>query len=179
MIQHKSSSKIILIPFFSRRLAIKKYAGKKSLLIKFSSTVSAKSILDFSWMKDIKSKDKQPIIFIAEGLFIYFEENELKKLFAQLATHFPNAEMFFEAIGPLMAKSSKIHDTVSKTQAKFKWGILNSKKLEMWDKRIKFIQEWHYVDRHHKRWRWIRFFTQLPLIKKLFAVKIIHIKFKQ
>lgn len=134
-----------------------------------------KSVFDFTWIDDVEQNGK-PVLFIAEGLFMYFKEDELKELFNELINRFPNPEMLLEATSPLIVGKSKHHDAVKKIgeKAEFKWGIGNAKALEAWNPRIRYIEEWNYADFHLKRWRFLRYIR--PVFRK-FNNKIIHLKF--
>ena len=132
-----------------------------------------KTVFDFSWMKEIEKIKKNHILFIAEGLFIYFKEKEVKEIFIKLAKYFPNAEILFSAMSPIIANTKR--NLALKINTNFKWGINSGKELEKWDTRIKFIEEWYYYD-YHKNTSWkMRLFKYIPLIRKL--RKVVHIKF--
>jgi len=141
----------------------------------------ARSITDFSWMGQIQKSEKQPVLFIGEGLFMYFEEEEVKNIFIKIADHFPSAELLFEINGPASVGRSKRHDALSKTdgQAEFKWGPASGAVCEIWDARIRFIREWNYLDRHRDRWRFMRFFAYIPPLKRHIMNKIVHMGFRE
>ena len=56
-------------------------------------TSIAKSLLDPSWCKDINSEDG--VFMIAEAVFQFFEESEMKQFFSMLADNFPDGEIVF------------------------------------------------------------------------------------
>ena len=134
----------------------------------------AKSVLDFSWVDEIEKGKKT--LFIAEGLFNYFNKADVKAIVMAIIDNFPDAEIIFEAYSPLVIKSWHRNPHVKKAFSMFKWGLHTGKSLEKWDDRITFIEEWSYLDRHPKRWRWIRHFRHIWPISKL--MKIVHISFK-
>lgn len=52
-----------------------------------------KSALDLSWLDAV---DNERGVFVsAQGLFMYFEEAEVKRLFFELFDHFPGVELMF------------------------------------------------------------------------------------
>jgi len=136
------------------------------------------SITDFAWVEQIQGPGK-PVLFIGEGLFMYFEAQEVKSIFIELASRFPQAELLFEVNGPITVGRSKYHDALSKTegQTEFKWGPASGVECEQWDSRIRFVQEWNYLDRHRDRWRFMRLFAYIPPLKRHIMNKIVHLKF--
>ena len=139
------------------------------------------SITDFSWMEQIQGAGNQPVLFLGEGLFMYFEEQEVKNVFIEMADHFPGAELLFEINGPVSVGRSKHHDALSKTdgQAEFKWGPASGAICETWDDRIRFVREWNYLDRHRDRWRFMRLFAYIPPLKRHIMNKIVHLRFME
>jgi O-methyltransferase involved in polyketide biosynthesis len=133
----------------------------------------SKSVLDFSWVEDIvKGRDT---LFIAEGLFIYFTEEQVKSIVLAIKENFPGSELLFEVYSPLMSRAWHRHPHLRKALSMFKWGIDTGKRLEKWAKGIDFLHEWHYIDRHLKRWKWIRLLRLIPTLRK--AMKIVHLRF--
>lgn len=136
----------------------------------------AKSVLDFSWIEEIQKN--KPTLFLAEGLFMYFTEEEVKSLFAVIGKHFPGAELLLETIAPFLAKRSDQHADVKKYDASFKWGIKTGKEFEKWGLGIKFINEYSFFDRYKNRWTFM--FKILRLFKAFRqSSQIIHIKFSE
>lgn len=132
----------------------------------------AKSVLDFSWVNDVV-KDRKTL-FIAEGLLNYFSEEDVKSIFKTIQENFPGSEIIFEAYSHLMKKAWHKHPHIKNAFSMFKWGIETGKLIEKWDKGIRFLQEWHYLDRHPKRWRWMRFFRYIPALRNV--MKIVHLR---
>ena len=101
------------------------------------------SILDFCWMDTVEAFKERPMLFIAEGILMYFDEDQNKALFIALSERFSNSGMVFEIISPLLMffKNPFISE-------KFKWGINNIKHIESWNKGISIRNEWSYSARH-------------------------------
>jgi len=139
------------------------------------------SITDLSWMEQIQRAGRKPVLFIGEGLFMYFEGQEVENIFIEIADHFPGAEVLFEINGPVSVGRSKHHDALSKTdgQAEFKWGPASGAVCETWDARIRFVREWNYLDRHRDRWRFMRLFAYIPPLKQHIMNKIVHLRFRE
>lgn len=134
----------------------------------------AKSIFDFTWIETIPKN--KPTLFIAEGLLMYFSEEEVKLILKTIGQAFPGAELLFEAISPFIAKRAHKHPDVKKFNVPFKWGIKTGQEIEKWHIDIQFIDEWYYFGRHKNKQPFsIRLMSLLPVFKK--SAKIVRIKF--
>lgn len=135
-----------------------------------------KSIFDPAWPQAIQ-RDDRPVLIIAEGVLMYFTEPEIKELLARLASEFPQAEMLFEILSPLLVKNSRRHDSVSKTNASFQWGVASGKMVEALHENIRFLEEWNYFDYHRNRWGWFGWLALIPAGRRYFNNKIAHLQF--
>ncbi|WP_319491623.1 class I SAM-dependent methyltransferase [uncultured Desulfobacter sp.] len=137
----------------------------------------ATSAYDFSWINEINPA--QAILIVAEGLLMYFSEDENKALFRQLAEKLSGAQMLFEMMAPAAVGKSRRHDALKKIDntPEFKWGIKNSREMESWHHGIQFVQEWNLVDYHKDRWRWPGYIARMPFIKPRVSQRIVHINF--
>lgn len=138
------------------------------------------SVFDTEWMEKVDDGGR-PVLLIAEGLCMYFEESELKPLFGRLAEHFPGAEMLVEVMGPAIVGKSKQHDSLSKIDnaPEFKWGIRDSRVMEAWHPDIRFVEELCYFDYHKKRAGWMGMIIRLPFIRSRIAPRIVRLRFEQ
>lgn len=151
---------------------------RKFVTEKDNNKFIARSIFDYTWIDEINHRNR-PVLIIAEGLFMYFSEDELKPFFNKLIKHFKGAEMLFEMLAPFMVGKSKRHETVSKisSQSEFKWGLKDSRIMESWNNRLKFKREWNYFDFHKDRWKWVGVIARLPFIRPKLATRIVNITF--
>lgn len=104
--------------------------------IKFIS----KSVLDFSWIEDVKTQVTDNVLIIAEGLLCYFTEDEVKLIFKQLINRFPKAEMLMTIVHKFF-----IGKNIT-SGVKFKWGLERTKEILGIDSRIKLIECWRTSD---------------------------------
>ncbi len=137
-----------------------------------------KSMLEESWMEEINDEGR-PVLLIAEGLFMYFSEEELRPLFSTLVKRFPEAEVLFEMLPPIMVGKSKHHDSLSKMEQapEFKWGLKESRDLEQWEPEIRFQREWNYYDYYKSRWKWFGYIARFPLLRAKMACRIVNLRF--
>jgi O-methyltransferase involved in polyketide biosynthesis len=139
-----------------------------------------KSMFDESWFDDVDDKDR-PVLIVAEGLIMYFSENELRPFMTRLADRFRGAEMLVEVMGPALVGRSRLHDSVSKMDnaPEFKWGITDSKELTSWHSGIEFLEEWCYFDYHRDRAGLMGLIVRLPFVRKRIAPRIVHLRFRK
>ena len=136
----------------------------------------ASSILEPTWISQIHVEENKPLFIIMEGVSMYLTEEENKALFQQIQTMFApkytSIEMVFDVINCKSAAQTKRHDTVSKTTAKFKWGIDNSQEIETWNLGITLKYEIFYLSefakypQRMKPW-WLKYisFILMPIFK--------------
>jgi O-methyltransferase involved in polyketide biosynthesis len=131
------------------------------------------SVLDLEWMKKIQNKDKN-ILFIAEGLFMYLHEDEVKNLVLNLQRSFPGCELACEVANTFVIKMLKRKIWRKKFQrdfhlgkdATFHFGISDSKDLEKWNDKIIFLDDWTYFDDKEKKLGWINLFARSKKFSK-------------
>ena len=138
----------------------------------------AKSVFDYSWFDEVEQAGR-PLLFIAEGMLMYFKEDEVKPLFRRLSESFPEAEILFEIICPFMVGKARHHDSLKKIDGKvdFKWGIKVPKEMASWHKGLKYLEEWNFYDYHKDRWKWFWYLTKLPFFRANMSSRIVHMKF--
>ena len=121
-----------------------------------------KSMFDFSWIDEVtalRRTNEVPVLIVAEGLLLYFSEEENKSLFKTIADRMPHSYFLFHSTCPVVANNTSLSVSVSTTQATFKWGIRKNKEVEQWDPRYKVLDEWFFVE--WKIWRWIKLGTPI------------------
>lgn len=106
------------------------------------------SVLDSEWINQVKQNSvNTPKLFIAEGVLLYFTEEQVKTLLTTLAQNFPGSYLVFDAASPFIIKNRRSYEAVKYTSAKFQWGIENIKDIETWDSRYKITDSryiWHF-----------------------------------
>ena len=133
------------------------------------------SVLDFGWIDRIKEKNPKKILFIAEGLLMFFSETEVKQLFKAIKNNFTDAEIIFDSLGTFLAQNSRINSGDLNINATYKWGIKDLREIETWDDKIKLVSQWHYLDRYKHRLGLMGLLSYVPGIRR--QVKIGHLRF--
>lgn len=110
----------------------------------------ASSVTESGWIEKIP-QDKKQYIVVAEGLFMYLKEDEIKTLISRLKERVGCFTLIFDAYSTLTAKSAKNHPSIKKTGAKIHWGIDNPLELTKWESGIKFIEEKYFTSSDYTR----------------------------
>lgn len=104
-------------------------------------TISS-SLFEDKWLSQLQIKDG--ILFIAAGVFYFFDEKQIKDFFILIADHFPGCEIFFDSASPLgvkIANKKVLKKGGMDETALLKWGIKSAKSIEKWDNRIQLVEE--------------------------------------
>jgi len=103
------------------------------------------SFLDRGWLKDIDVIDN--ILFIAAGVFYYFEENEIKDFLIRLADSFPSSEIVFDVSSPYgvkVANRAVIRNAGLDEKSFLKWGLDSTQTITSWDMRFRILATYYY-----------------------------------
>ncbi len=129
------------------------------------------SVLDFRWMDEIHRLDGQPILFLAEGVFPYFEQQEVKRLVVALCEQFPDSELVFDALPPGFVRWMRWHPSLKAANTRLGWGLAQGKEVEQWHSGIQLISEWFYFDQPEPRLRWYRLLKWFKPISRTLIVQ--------
>jgi O-methyltransferase involved in polyketide biosynthesis len=103
----------------------------------------SQSFLETSWFDDIVINDN--VLFISTGVFVYFEEAEIKNFIIKVAEKFDESELFFDVTSP---KGKEIANQVIQksgldSRSYFKWGLTDKAILTSWDNRINLLNTFY------------------------------------
>ena len=91
------------------------------------------------WGGAIREQDG-PVLVIIEGLTMYLNEADVKKIFAVIAARFQTATVFVETMNPMIVKNFK-EKSIEGSHAKFTWGVKNGKALAALLSAYRFVAE--------------------------------------
>ena len=103
------------------------------------------SFLEEDWLKEITVGDN--VLFIAAGLFYYFEEEQIKGFLKKLADRFPGGEILFDVCSPYGVKVANqlvIKSAGFDEKSFLKWGLKHTKDILSWDKRFELLRTIYY-----------------------------------
>ena len=99
----------------------------------------AGGVTETAWIPAVKkAAGEKTVIFIAEGLFMYFSKEEQQAILHNLVSEFDSGYLLVEMMRPSMMDEKK-HETVKHTGAKFGWGTKSGKEFEDLEPRLRLI----------------------------------------
>lgn len=112
----------------------------------------AASVLDYAWMDRLDAS--VPYLFIAEGLFMYLSEQDVKGLVVELRRRFTGSELVCEVFNRFWLRDPwkrwvdrKMQRQLSfSADASFQSGLDDSREMEPWAEGIRFLDDWSYFD---------------------------------
>ena len=104
----------------------------------------ASSFLEKEWLENIEVKGN--VLFIAAGVFYYFEENQIKDFIIRLVNKYPGSEMLFDVCSPIgvrVANKKVVESSGLDERSHLTWGLENKKDILTWDSKDK--NNWHLL----------------------------------
>ena len=124
------------------------------------------SVFDYGWIAGVSENRQRPFLFMAEGVFPYFEEAQIRNLFLTIQKHFPGAEIVCDAHTPFVIRADNLQLAFSKIKARLHWGLKHGRDVEAWGDSIRMLEEWFYFDTDEPRTRAYRWMRRIPLLGK-------------
>jgi len=126
----------------------------------------ATSVFDDDWIEVVSQYKPRPFLFMAEGVFPYFEEANVKALFLKLLEYFPGSELVCDAHTPFVIWADNLQLAFAKVKARLQWSIKEGKGVEDWSEGIRLLDEWNYYDDDEPRLKAYRWARHIPAIAK-------------
>jgi O-methyltransferase involved in polyketide biosynthesis len=136
------------------------------------------SVLEDTWMEVVKVHSERSFLFLAENVFVYFVEAQVKSLVLRLRDHFPAAELVLDGWTPFFVWLGNRQLSSSKFAGLLKWGFWRSRTLEGWglagttNASIHLLGQWGFFDQPEPRmdsYRWMA-----PIFRLLKPIRIFH-----
>lgn len=129
------------------------------------------SVAESKWMAPIAEK-KRPVLFIAEGLFMYLTEGVVKSLVLRLQENFPGCELACEVSHSMIVRrmqrgiKRKFKKELCIRDVTYKFGMKNARHFEKWNSDIQLLEEWTCFDDREKKLGWMRLLGFIPVARK-------------
>lgn len=129
------------------------------------------SILDSGWINQVKTAG--PYLVLAEGVFMYLKEEEVKSLLSMLKQGLGSVELVAEVSNLFWVKKMNSgymqwkfkHQLGINRDAVFSFGIPESRYFESYSSDYKFLDEWTYFDDGEKKLGWYNIFSKIELLR--------------
>lgn len=132
------------------------------------------SVLEERWIERILSMQKENILFLAEGLFMYLPKREVVRIFNKLSESFSESQIVFEVVNAKYTEGiwkkiveSKMKRSLgTKAGSSYDFGVREAKDVESHGKNIKVVAEWSYFEDEDIRPKFLRLFRNLKFISR-------------
>jgi O-methyltransferase involved in polyketide biosynthesis len=118
------------------------------------------SMFDPAWIDAVARRGAQAI-FLAEGVFPYFYVDDVRPMVQALQSHFPEGELVFDALSPLLAWiHNRTSSVLKQSGTRICWELQEPAELEDWG--LVLIERWGYFERNETRLGAARLMRFLP-----------------
>ena len=133
------------------------------------------SLLDYAWMENLSQHKGRAFMFLAEGVFQYLHENEVKSLILKLQKNFSGCELVCGVVSSRVKKMRKISLLADYSRSKYNidknvtinFGISKSDEFTSWNSGIKFLDERSFYDTPVKKIRLMKVYDFFDIFKKI------------
>ena len=105
----------------------------------------ASSVTDLAWAESILVGER-PLLVVAEGLLMYLDEGDVRRLVLRLHKTFPGCRLVADVFSKLAARSASKHPALKATGATLGWGIDDPQEIETWASGLHLLEEWYFSD---------------------------------
>jgi len=124
----------------------------------------AGSVLEDEWLVAVVQHLPRPFLFLAEGVFMYFTEAQVKSLVLRLKDRFPAAELVLDAYSPFMRWAHNLRVSRKRVGAHLNWDLKHGQDLEGWGAGIRLLDErfpFQFPEMDQRRALRVRLFSPL------------------
>jgi len=131
------------------------------------------SVFDHEWMDTILA-DENPVIFLAEGLFMYLPKQDVKALLSVMGQRVNTGQFVAEMVNEkytrginhwLVAFKFK-YELVFGEPMTYHFGIKDSNEMEAWSSKLHLIDDWCYFDADREKLGWMRVLGHFKTFRK-------------
>ncbi|MEW5941665.1 MAG: class I SAM-dependent methyltransferase [Chloroflexota bacterium] len=133
------------------------------------------SVVENAWLEAVKVHSSRPFLFLAETVFVYFTEEQVRSLVLTLRDHFPGAELVFDGWRPFEVWLGNRHLSSSPFAGLMQWGFWRGQELEGWGDDIRLLDEWGFFDQPEPRlasYRWMALLFRLFKPMRIFHFQL-------
>jgi len=127
----------------------------------------AGSVLDEAWLSRVQPRPPHRTLLLAEGVFMYFTEAQLRLLFPTLQQRFPGGELVLDTFSPLLVWANNLRVNRTHVGAPARWALKRGSDVETWGKNIRLLGEYYPMQSGEPRLLRTGRLAQAPWILKL------------
>jgi O-methyltransferase involved in polyketide biosynthesis len=132
------------------------------------------SVLEERWVEEIRSMQDEDVLFLAEGLFVYFPKPEVVRVFDRLSESFSRSHIVFEVanerytkgIWKKLVESKMRRSSGTGAGSSYQFGVRDAKDVEAYGQHIKVVEEWSYYEAKDIRPRVLALFRNFKLMSR-------------
>ncbi len=134
------------------------------------------SVLEDEWLDKVSVHHGRPFLFLAEGVFMYLTEAQVKRLVLTLRDRFSGTELVFDAYSPIHVLRHNLQYLIAKIKFPTHWGIWHGQEVEAWGSAsptgadIRLLGEWGYFDEKTPRLNRIRWLRGIEAMARTFRI---------
>jgi O-methyltransferase involved in polyketide biosynthesis len=130
------------------------------------------SVFDHGWMQAVSQHLPRPFLFLAEGVFMYFKEAQVRSLVLALQARFPGSELVLDAFSPFMVRANNLRLRISQAGlgARYQWGLRRGADLSDWGIGLSLVSEWFPFDCREPRLAHVEWMRRIPLLARVMGV---------
>ncbi len=141
------------------------------------------SVFEEEWLLAILQRHR-PVLFLAEGVFMYCDPKDVRALILRLSHYFPGSELVCEVVnstwlrGPLkrLVAFKQTHQLHLGESTTYRFGLAHTREMEEWDPRIEFVDDWSYLDSYENRGKWLTWFRSVRWLR--YTQWTVHYRFR-
>lgn len=136
-------------------------------------TMVGRSVLDYEWM-DFMLADENPVILLAEGLFMYLPSQDVRALLSVVGQRVKTGQLIAEVVNEKYTRGFNKWLIYFKLRYEIGFdnppaylcGIRDSDELEKWSPRLHFMDDWVYFDVDTEKLGWARLLRYFKTFRK-------------
>lgn len=96
------------------------------------------------WLEKLPAE--RPAAIVADGMLMFLDEPELRRLLDRIVAHFPSGQLAFNAATSLQVKLANKHPAVRAAGATLRWSLDDPRLLETYNPALKFAEEKNIIE---------------------------------
>lgn len=124
------------------------------------------SILEEDWLAALSPFPGRALLFVAEGVFVYFSEAQVRAVLLTIRSCFAGAELICDAHTPFIIWADNLHMAFYGLGARMHWGLKNPRDVEGWAPGMRLLDEFYYFASTETRMRAYNWMGRIPFLSR-------------